>query len=379
MQPLIEGRGKRVLSCLFLYIEISCPQEHSALLEVWCVFCGQFFLRKGISQLDHIIKTENLTKEYKRFEKEPGIKNSIKSLFNRKFETKTAVAHFDLLIEPGEFVGLIGPNGAGKTTLVKMLTGIIAPTSGEISVLGYYPNKLENAFKKQYAVVMGQKSQLIYDMTAADTFLLFKAMYEVPNNVYKRNLELFTDLFDSKEYLNMQVRTLSLGERMKMELITSLLHNPKVLFLDEPTIGLDAPAQRQIREFLKEVNRRNGTTILLTSHYMEDIRNLCPRSIVIGKGHKAYDGGTDDLFSSFQTHKKILLEFEGEAVFTVPEHCEILENASHKAVFMVPKEQSGQILGQIMRDYRVRDITVEEEDIGVVVEKIYQNGAGAEA
>jgi len=323
--------------------------------------------------LNNIIKTKQLTKEYKRFEKEAGLKGSIKSLFNRKYEIRTAVSDFDLNIEAGEFVGLIGPNGAGKTTLVKMLTGIIAPTSGDISVLGYYPNKLENPFKKQYAVVMGQKSQLIYDMTAADTFILFKEMYEIPDNIYKQNLELFTDLFNSKEYLNMQVRTLSLGERMKMELITSLLHNPKVLFLDEPTIGLDAPAQRQIREFLKEVNEKYSTTILLTSHYMDDVRSLCPRSIVIGEGRKVYDGNTDDLFASFQTHKKISLQFEGEAEFVLPDNCSAVELSSHKAVIMVPKEQSGHILGEIMQDYQLKDISVEEEDISIVVEKIYRS------
>ena len=324
-----------------------------------------------------LIKTNNLTKTYRRFEKEPGLRGSVKSLFNRKFVEKTAVNCFDLSVEQGEFVGLIGANGAGKTTLVKMLTGIIAPTSGEISVLGHYPNKLENAFKKQYAVVMGQKSQLIFDLTAADTFLLFKEMYEIPNEVYKRNLELFTDLFNAGEYLNMQVRTLSLGERMKMELVTALLHNPKVLFLDEPTIGLDAPAQRQIRAFLKEVNSRNGTTILLTSHYMEDVRSLCPRSIVVGGGRKVYDGSTEKLFDAYQTHKKITVQFEDETDFEAPRDCDVVEKTPHKAVFTVSKEKSSYVLERIMQSYRLNDITVEEEDIGVVVEKIYRGEAGA--
>ena len=327
--------------------------------------------------MKNIIETRRLCKEYRRFEKEAGLKGSLKSLFNRRFVSKTAVADFDLAVEPGEFVGLIGPNGAGKTTLVKMLTGIIAPTSGEISVLGFYPNKLENAFKKQYAVVMGQKSQLIYDLTAADTFLLFKEMYEIPNDVYKRSLEMFTDLFDAREYLNMQVRTLSLGERMKMELVTALLHNPKILFLDEPTIGLDAPAQRQIRAFLKEVNSNMGATILLTSHYMEDVRSLCPRSVVVSGGHKLYDGNTDSLFSSYQTHKKITLQFEDDTLFNMPEGCTPLEQDRHKASFMIPKEQSGRVLEQIMRDCRLSDVTVEEEDIGLVVEKIYRSRLGA--
>ena len=320
----------------------------------------------------HVIHTQGLTKSFRRFEKEEGLRGSIKSLFHRQFVVKTAVRDFDLGVEEGEFVGLIGPNGAGKTTLVKMLTGIIAPTSGQISVLGHYPNKLENTFKKQYAVVMGQKSQLIFDLTAADTFLLFKEMYEIPKEVYRRNLELFIDLFGAQEYLNMQVRTLSLGERMKMELVTALLHNPKVLFLDEPTIGLDAPAQRQIRAFLKEVNQRNGTTILLTSHYMEDVRSLCPRSVVVGDGRKVYDGDTDRLFNAYQTHKKITVQFAGEASFSVPDGCAMIEQSAHKAVFTVPKERSGAVLEQLMRNCPLNDISVEEEDMGVVVEKIYQ-------
>ena len=333
--------------------------------------------------MNHIIHTKNLTKAFKRFIKEPGLAGSIKSLFNRKFINKTAVDNFDLTVEPGEFVGLIGPNGAGKTTLVKMLTGIIAPTSGEISVLGFYPNKLENAFKKQYAVVMGQKSQLIFDLTASDTFLLFKEMYEIPNDVYKRNLEMFTVLFDARDYMNVQVRTLSLGERMKMELVTALLHDPKILFLDEPTIGLDAPAQRSIRTFLKEVNRRNGTTILLTSHYMEDVRSLCPRSVVVGNGQKVYDGDTEKLFNSYQTHKKVTLQFESETVFTPPEDCAIIEQTPLKVILKIPKEKSGPALDQFMKNYSLCDITIGEEDIGVIVEKIYEsinkNGACAQA
>ncbi len=323
--------------------------------------------------MEHIIHTGNLLKVYKRFEKEPGLMGSLKSLFNRKYSEKTAVNNLDLAVEPGEFLGLIGPNGAGKTTLIKMLTGIIAPSAGEISVLGFTPNRLENAFKKQYAVVMGQKSQLIFDLTAADTFLLFKEIYEIPEAQYRRNLALFTELFDAKDYLNMQVRTLSLGERMKMELVTALLHDPKVLFLDEPTIGLDAPAQRQIRAFLKDVNATKGTTILLTSHYMEDVRSLCPRTVVIGNGNKVYDGETSDLFEAYQTHKKITALFERETSYQAPEGCMLLENTPHKAVFMAPKEQSSQILAKLMQDHPLKDISVEEEDIGIVVEKIYQD------
>ena len=242
-----------------------------------------------------IIRTKNLTKTFRRFEKEPGLTGSIKSLFNRKFSEKTAVSGFTADISEGEFVGLIGPNGAGKTTIVKMLTGIIAPSGGEVSVLGFYPNKLETAFKKQYAVVMGQKSQLFFELTPADTFRLFKELYEIPDAVFKRNVDFFVELFGASDLMDVQVRTLSLGERMKMELIVALLHDPRVLFLDEPTIGLDTEAQRQMRQFLKEINREKHTTILLTSHYMEDIRILCPRSILIKDGKKVYDGATEEV------------------------------------------------------------------------------------
>jgi ABC-2 type transport system ATP-binding protein len=301
------------------------------------------------------------------------LKGSIKSLFRRKFNYKTALSNFDLSISEGEFVGLIGPNGAGKTTLVKMLTGIIAPTSGDISVLGYYPNKLENAFKKQYAVVMGQKSQLFFELSAGDTFLLFKELYEIPADEYKRNLDFFVELFGVEKLLNVQVRTLSLGERMKMELIVALLHNPRVLFLDEPTIGLDAVAQKQIRTFLRNVNETQGTTIVLTSHYMEDIKSLCKRCIVVNNGEKIYDGSTDALFERYQTHKKITLSFAEETEFVLPQDCIPIEQNSLKATFMIPVGASQELVYSLMKHYVLNDITIEEDEIGNVVERIYND------
>lgn len=247
-----------------------------------------------------IIQAKELSKTYRRFKKKEGIRGSIAGLFKREYEEKAAVSHMDLQVCEGEFIGLIGPNGAGKTTLIKMLTGIIVPTSGELSVLGFTPGERRDAFKKQYAVVMGQKSQLFFELTVNDILRLFQAIYEIPEQEFQENRRYFVELFQVGELMDVQVRTMSLGERMKMELMVALLHNPRVLFLDEPTIGLDAIASRQIRCFLQEVNREKHTTILLTSHYVEDIRTLCDRAVVVSHGRKFYDGSTAELFDRYR-------------------------------------------------------------------------------
>ncbi len=256
-------------------------------------------MNQGYSD-DIIIYAAGLSKTYRRYKKKEGIRGSIEGLFRREYEKKTAVNNMDLLVQKGEFTGLIGPNGAGKTTLIKMLTGIIAPTSGELSVLGFTPDERRDAFKRQYAVVMGQKSQLFFELTVNDILRLFQAIYEIPEREFQENKRFFVELFQVRELMDVQVRTLSLGERMKMELMVALLHNPRVLFLDEPTIGLDAVASRQIRKFLREVNRERHTTILLTSHYVEDIRMLCDRAVVVSHGRKFYDGSTTELFDRYR-------------------------------------------------------------------------------
>lgn len=247
-----------------------------------------------------IIEAMDLSKTYRRFKKKEGIRGSITGLFKREYEERAAVSHMDLQVREGEFIGLIGPNGAGKTTLIKMLTGIIAPTSGQLSVLGFVPNQRKDAFKKQYAVVMGQKSQLFFELTVNDILRLFQAIYEIPEGEFQENKRYFVELFQVEELMDVQVRTMSLGERMKMELMVALLHGPRVLFLDEPTIGLDAIAARQIRNFLQEINRERHTTILLTSHYVEDIRMLCDRAVVVSHGRKFYDGSTAELFERYR-------------------------------------------------------------------------------
>ena len=324
---------------------------------------------------DTIIRTNNLVKKYRRYKKKEGIRGSIASLWKREYEEKTAVDQINLSVERGEFIGLIGPNGAGKTTLIKMLTGIIAPTEGSIDILGYYPNDLKNEFKKQYAVVMGQKSQLFFELTVNDTLRLFKEIYEISEEDFQKNKNYLVELFGVRELMDVQVRTLSLGERMKMELIASLLHNPKILFLDEPTIGLDAVASKQTRRFLKEINEKKGTTIILTSHYMEDIKTLCQRTVVINHGIKIYDGSTDELFDRYQKNKKVIVTFEvpAENIEIKTQNVILIENSPYKKVYEVSKQFSKNLLAELM-EYGPKDIAAEEEEIGVIVERIYQDG-----
>lgn len=322
-----------------------------------------------------IINTDNLVKTYRRYKKQEGIRGSIQSLVRRTYEEKTAVNHISLSVQAGEFVGMIGPNGAGKTTLIKMLTGIIAPTEGTIDVLGYYPNDLKNEFKKQYAVVMGQKSQLFFELTVNDTLRLFKEIYEISEETFEANKDYFVKLFGVEDLMDVQVRTMSLGERMKMELIVALLHNPKILFLDEPTIGLDAIASKQIRSFLKEINEEKGTTILLTSHYIEDIKTLCRRTVVINHGAKIYDGTTDELFDRYQQNKRIIVTYDSPTA-CIPlktEHVRIVADEPYKKVYETPKENAKRLFSELM-EQEPKDIVAEEEEIGVVVERIYQQG-----
>jgi ABC-2 type transport system ATP-binding protein len=332
--------------------------------------------KEGLSKMSDVIITKNLTKIYQTVVKEAGLKGSLKALVQKSKFTKTALADFDLQIAAGETVGLIGPNGAGKTTLIKLLTGVIFPTSGDLSVFGYTPYLQKDDFKKKFAVVMGQKSQLWWDLPAIDSFLLNKEIYEIPDSQYQSTLKLFTELYGICQLLNVQVRNLSLGERMKMELVAALLHNPRVLFLDEPTIGLDAVAQKQIRQFLKQINETKGITIILTSHYMEDIRHLCKRTIVVRNGAKIYDGDLQTLLDKYQVYRRISVSFETATDLSVGTEVEWIHRDPFKTVFQVRKTEVKSVLQKVMADYEIDDISIEDEDIGSVVEKIYSQGTG---
>jgi len=255
------------------------------------------------------IQVNELSKHFKMFKREAGLSGAFRSFFNRKYETFHALKDISVRIEDGEILGILGENGAGKTTLIKLLVGLLHPSSGEVNINGFTPWNRKSDFLKQISVVMGQKNQLWWDIPASESFLLNQKIYEIPEIQYKNTLDELVDLLSVREKLNVQVRRLSLGERMKMEFIAALLHKPKIVLLDEPTIGLDVISQLKIREFVKYYNEKYKTTFLLTSHYMHDIQALCKRVFVIHKGASLYDGDFNDLVNRVNPKRKLLFEF----------------------------------------------------------------------
>jgi ABC-2 type transport system ATP-binding protein len=255
-----------------------------------------------------IIEVESLSKSFSYYKKDVGIKSSFTNLFYREKLIKDAVKEISFEVEEGEIVGFLGPNGAGKTTTLKMLAGILYPTQGNASVMGFVPWERKKDYKMNFSIVMGQKSQLWWDLPANESLYLTKCIYEIDDSIYKHKLEELSELLEVKELLKVQVRRLSLGERMKMELIASLLHQPRLMFLDEPTIGLDLLSQKKIRDFLKYYNQQSKTTILLTSHYMNDIESLCKRAIIINTGKIVYDGDLSKVNVVFNERKLIKLQ-----------------------------------------------------------------------
>ena len=255
------------------------------------------------------IQVNELSKHFRMFKREAGLSGAFRSFFNRKYETFHALKDISVQIEDGEILGILGENGAGKTTLIKLLVGLLHPSSGEVSINGFTPWNRKSDFLKQISVVMGQKNQLWWDIPASESFLLNQKIYEIPEIQYKNTLDELVDLLSVREKLNVQVRRLSLGERMKMEFIAALLHKPKIVLLDEPTIGLDVISQLKIRDFVKYYNEKYKTTFLLTSHYMHDIQALCKRVFVIHKGASLYDGDFNDLVNRVNPKRKLLFEF----------------------------------------------------------------------
>ena len=264
-----------------------------------------------MNSTNYAIKTDRLYKNFRSYKKTSGVIGSLSSFFKREYVEKSAVKSFDLEIEKGKIIGLLGPNGAGKTTLMKMFTGIIVPSSGELKILGHNPWNREKDFRKKIALVMGQKSQLWWDIPAMDSLELLQKYYEVDRQDFNKKVKKMSELLQVDHLLNVQIRKLSLGERMKMELMASLLHGPEVLFLDEPTIGLDLIAQENIRKFIKEYHELNNCTIILTSHYMADVQALCEDLVLIFNGEKKYDGNIHDFEKILGVEKNISFTFKG--------------------------------------------------------------------
>lgn len=321
----------------------------------------------------NIISVKNLNKRYEYYRKSSGLWNSVKSLFHREKLFTEAVKDISFEIAEGEFVGFLGPNGAGKTTTLKMLSGILYPTNGEATVLGYVPSKRQPVFQKQFALVMGQKNQLWWDLPAMESFLLNQAIYEVPEEQFRATLNELTELLDINDILDIPVRKLSLGQRMKCELAAALLHSPKVLFLDEPTIGLDVVSQNNIREFLKKYNREKKITIILTSHYMDDVAALCERVIIINHGQMMYDGALKTLIDTYVDHKVLEVTFtEPVSAETLGAYGTVKEHQPERVVLEVPKAQAKQMAANILTKLPVDDILINEVGVDDVIRHIFQ-------
>lgn len=319
-----------------------------------------------------IISVKNLIKEYSVYRKEPGFIGSLKSLINRKHEQVRAVDDISFKIEEGELIGFIGPNGAGKTTTLKCLSGLLYPTGGKVEVLGFTPFDRKTKFLKQIALVMGQKNQLWWDLPAMDSFYLNKEIYEIPNKQFHETVSDLSHILDIEDHLKVQVRKLSLGQRMKMELISALLHNPHVLFLDEPTIGLDVVMQQNLREFIKEYNRRYKATILLTSHYMGDVEALCKRIIIINHGKILYDGLLSDLIKKHAPYKLISIvlndminpkDLEGMG--------EIKKLKYPELILSVPMNDASEITAKLLKKLPVEDVTIENPDVEYIIRDVF--------
>jgi len=319
-----------------------------------------------------IISVSSLKKYYKVHKKEPGLRGSFKSLFSRKYEEVKAVDNVSLKIEEGELVGFIGPNGAGKTTTLKCLSGLLYPTSGAISVLGFNPWDRKAEFLKQISLVMGQKNQLWWDLPPMETFTLNKEIYEIPQKQYEETLAKLVDLLEVRDVLKVQTRKLSLGQRMKCELIAALLHSPKVLFLDEPTIGLDVVSQKKMRDFIKEYNRSRKSTIILTSHYMDDVKELCNRVIVIDKGRLIFDGQLAEITEKYADHKIISVIFSKEIdPKKLEEIGKVREYSFPKAVFLVKREVTSVAAAELLQHYPIADLNIEEVPIEDIIREVF--------
>lgn len=320
------------------------------------------------------IEVDDLSKTYSVVQRtHEGLASAIRGLFRREYKTVHAVAGISFEIAAGEMVGFLGPNGAGKTTTLKMLSGLIYPSAGTARVLDYVPWQRANEYRRRFALVMGQKNQLWWDLPARESFRLHREIYAIDNERFRRICDDLVSLLGVGELVGRPVRELSLGERMKMELVAALLHGPEVLFLDEPTIGLDVVAQAQLRAFIKEYNRTREVTVLLTSHYMKDVESLCERVIVINHGRLMYDGRLAGIQSAFGHHKILKLEFDGVTPTGLDRYGEVLESRGPVVRLRVPRPDVAATLADILDRHPLDDITVEEVPLEEVIAEVFKS------
>jgi ABC-2 type transport system ATP-binding protein len=319
-----------------------------------------------------VIEVRDLTKTYRVLRKQQGLLASVTGLFRREYRTISAVDRVSFEIDEGEIVAFLGPNGAGKTTTLKMLSGLIYPTSGEARVLGYVPWQRENAFRRRFSLVMGQKNQLWWDLPAQESFRLHREIYRVNPQAFQRRLDELTGLLEVRQLVSQPVRELSLGERMRMELIAALLHSPEVLLLDEPTIGLDVVSQRRVQEFLRYYQAEQKITVILTSHYMKDVEALCRRAIIINEGHIKHDGPLADVVDRFSSHKIIDLLFSSPEI---PPDLErfgtVIERRPPRARIEVPRQKIPEILSGLLANYAIDDVGVQERPLEDVIAELF--------
>ncbi|HTY86668.1 MAG TPA: ABC transporter ATP-binding protein [Candidatus Acidoferrum sp.] len=321
-----------------------------------------------------VIQVSGLTKTFRTYKKQPGFTGAVKGLFRRQYEQLVAVNEISFTIEPGELVGFLGPNGAGKTTTLKMLAGLLYPTGGTARVLGHVPWERADGYRRQFALVLGQKNQLWWDLPARESLELNAKIYGLPPDRFERTVAEMSELLNVREKLNVSVRELSLGERMKMELMASLLHQPKVLFLDEPTIGLDVVSQKVVREFIRRHNTEQQTTILLTSHYMADIQALCDRVIIIDHGQIFFDGRLGEIVDRFADFKLVTIQCEKTGEFPMEQlarYGEVVEKNAGAVTFKVKRDRVIPVCKSLLDELSVSDIDIQEVPIEDVIRQIF--------
>ena len=346
-----------------------------------CGAAPEAYRRKILPFMLPLIEVDDLTKEFRTFRRREGVLGALQNLFVREYTTVHAVDHVSFTIEPGEMVGYIGANGAGKSTTIKILTGILVPTGGRVVANGFVPYRDRRRYTKHIGVVFGQRTQLWWDIAVVESFKLLKKIYEIPDADYQRRLSVFSEILDLKNYLHTPVRKLSLGERMRCDLAASLLHSPPLLFLDEPTIGLDVVAKDRIREFLKEVNRTERTTVLLTTHDLSDIEELSKRILIIDKGKILFDGDLGEMKKRLAKYNQIKFFLKDRSQIEPLARiaadgivCERVDELTYLMRFEPDQHSTAEVIRTLVNQLEVRDILVEEEPIEDIVKRIYLSG-----